>query len=178
MTDGKKVEYIEYKAVFFKGEFVELYNESKDYTAIYGPKDENPDFSIRIVRSWPVDQRPPARLAIGAQFVNVDGTTFDDKHGQGTSWIGIYQAFTGGPVNKCMGCGAEYNPPSGHIVGGHCALPGPGVPPRKVDPGSNDVFIIPICSSCNGKWDKTFECKENTPILRLTNFMKLAEDVV
>jgi hypothetical protein len=171
MTDKREEGgYIEYKAVFLNGVFVEICDESKEYGA------KGPGFEVRIVRSY---AGAVATLKRGAYFANVDGTTDDKRHGSTTSWIELYKNRTGASANICAACGVRAG--SGwqfQIVGGHCTTANiTGPLPVKLPAGSNDVFIIPICNPCNvSRKSDVLTCRADTKILHLTNFMRVVRD--
>lgn len=134
--------YKKLRAVYHKGKFIGMYDETKTY---------NEEYSILNLDSIWFGE---IYLSNGEQFANVIGSTNDPKIDR-ESWIGLWRSQFGATglctsYNNAGTPGGALGPftctPSGKLFGGHVVL---GEYSENVLPGSNKVFIIPICPAHN-----------------------------
>lgn len=119
------------KIVHYKGKMLELFNPNKDYDS---------DYEIFLYESVHFGR---GKLAPGQKFANVIGSTNDPDFGK--SWLMLWRN-TFGPVEMCTSHEYQEYKCSNRLVGGHCIL---GDHSQIIHPGSNYVFIAPICIQHN-----------------------------
>lgn len=118
--------------VYKDGSFLELQQPNKTY-------DEH--HTVRTIESvW----GGTVHFNYGENFANVIGSTNDPKIA-GQSWIGLWRNQFGNP-NACTSLNYGGFPCTNYLVGGHVVL---GQQASYVPPGSNAVYIMPICQAHN-----------------------------
>lgn len=124
--------YEKLSAVYYNGEFVEMYDPNK----VYGN-----DYSIfHIDSTWYGE----IYLNKNENFANVIGSTHDPKIA-GKSWLQLWQSQFG-QAQTCTSLYYQGFSCSGGLVGGHSVL---GTVAKSMPKGSNKVFIMPICTAHN-----------------------------
>lgn len=119
------------KIVQYKGQILELFNPAKYY-----------DSDHKVIQYESVHYGI-GKLAPGQKFANVIGSTADPNFGR--SWLMLWKN-TFGPVEMCTSHEYQKFKCSNRLVGGHCIL---GDHSQVIHPGSNFVFIAPICIQHN-----------------------------
>ncbi|MBO5523023.1 MAG: hypothetical protein J5986_05010 [Roseburia sp.] len=105
----------------------------------------------------------------GTRFRNVNDST-DDPVIDGMGWIQLWENRTGLKRRDCCACGENTKT----IVGGHVVLGSgncDGDAPTDSESlfGGKRVFIVPICTACNGK-SEVFRAKFSTRIVHLAGY--------
>lgn len=118
-------------------------------------------FSIfKGTETWPVNY----------DFANVIGSTPDPRPPPSTSWLALWRSATGKQGPNCASRGFPTTVTcSTGSVGGHVIV---GQKAQKVDAGSNDVRIIPICRSHNGKDQSYMKAIDEQEVVILNKYLQ------
>ncbi|XDG01698.1 hypothetical protein ABKA04_001313 [Annulohypoxylon sp. FPYF3050] len=136
--------------------------EGYDPMKRYGLEDElHTPFSIfGGTEQWPLNY----------DFANVIGSTQDPRPPPSTSWINLWRETFGRDGPNCAslafpaGVACSTGSVGGHVIVGQTAM--------RVDAGSNDVRIIPICRGHNGRDNSYMKTTQERSTVVLKNYMQ------
>lgn len=162
-TPPPKLSPEEHKAlllVYINHEFSGLYNPAKDYGA---------QFTVKTIESvW----GGVVKFHYREDFANVIGSTHDPKIG-GNSWIRLWENQFG-QATICTSYHSGGFRCNNWLVGGHVIL---GTWARKEREGSNDVYIMPICSAHNNDDNVYMQALEYQNGIWLKKYLQSAQNI-